>query len=69
MYVYRNNAARSPDHCCGANTISITYSERVFVAFGIQHAMRMRHTAICVLPGCTIFFHMISQALLKNKSY
>jgi len=61
MYVYRNIEARSPDHCCGANTISITYSERVFVAFGIQHAMRMRHTAIFVLSGCTIFFQIISK--------
>ena len=39
----------------------ITYSECVSVTIGIQHAMRMRHIAICGLPVPTIFFHTISQ--------
>jgi hypothetical protein len=34
--------------------ICITYSESVFAALGIQHAMRSRHTVICGLPGSTI---------------
>ena len=34
--------------------------EYVFVALGIQHARRMRHIVICVLPRSTIFFHNIS---------
>ena len=33
----------------------------MFVALGIQHAMRIRDSVICGLPGCTIFFHIISQ--------
>jgi len=60
--------ALSCNHCYGGNTISVTYAERVFVAFGIQSAMRMRHTVICGLPGSTIIFHSTSTARFsKNK--
>jgi hypothetical protein len=39
----RNTQTRSRNHCCRRKTISITYSECVFVvALVIQHAMRMR---------------------------
>jgi hypothetical protein len=33
---------RSCNHCCHGEAISIAYSECVFVALGIQQAMRMR---------------------------
>jgi len=36
--------------------IDITYSECVFVALGIQHAMRTRHIVVCDLSGFNIFF-------------
>jgi hypothetical protein len=36
--------------------MNITYSDSVFVALGIRHATRMRHTVICGLSGSTIFF-------------
>ena len=41
--------------------ISVTYSEYVFAALVIQHAMRMCHIVICGLSGSTIFFYVISQ--------
>ena len=45
VYVKRNVEARSCRHCCGGTAIRITYSECVFVALGIQNAMRVRHIA------------------------
>ena len=39
----------------GGKKISITYSECVFVALRIQHAISMRQIVICSLPGSTVF--------------
>jgi len=38
----------------------MTYSESVFVALNIQHAMGVRHIVVLGLVGSTIFFHNIS---------
>ena len=59
MYIKRNIEACSSNHCY-RGAISITYSESVFVALGIRHAMRMRHIVICGQYGYTIFFYIIS---------
>ena len=41
-------------------TVSIIYSECVFVALVTQHAMHMRHIIICGPPDPAVFFHIIS---------
>jgi hypothetical protein len=47
-------------HCCSGKAIHITYSKRVSVTLGIQHAVPMRHVVMCDLPDFTIFLKIIS---------
>jgi len=56
----RNIEARSRNYCCYWKAKSITYSNFVFVAFGIQHAMRMSRIVFLIrsLSGFTVFFHI-----------
>jgi hypothetical protein len=60
MFVKRNIGERSCNHCCSGIAMNITQPVCVFVALGIQHAMRMRHIVICGLPRSTICTHIIS---------
>jgi hypothetical protein len=53
MYIRRNTGARSYNQCYSEKSISITYSECVFVAVGIQHTMR--NIATCGVSAPTIF--------------
>ena len=48
------------NNCYTGKSISITYSENVFVALVIQHAMRMHRIVICGLSGSTIFSYIFS---------
>jgi len=43
--------------------MSITYSECVSVALGIQHAKRKRHIVSCGLSGCNTFFSLFCKAM------
>jgi len=43
----------------------------VFIALGIQHAMRLRHIFVCGLPRCTVFFppYLIKGTILEKKNF
>jgi len=50
--------------------VSITYSECVFVALGIEHSMRMRRIILCGLHGSTVFFahYLINGKIFGKKN-
>ena len=60
VYVLRNGEARSGNHCCSREAISVTYYECVFVALCIQCEKSERHIVICGPSSFTICFHIIS---------
>jgi hypothetical protein len=50
--------------------IGITYSECVFVALGMQYAMRMHHIVTCGLSGSTVFSTLSHKGtVFEKKNY
>jgi hypothetical protein len=67
MYVQRNIQARSCNHCR-----SMTYSECVFVALGIQNGMYMRHIILSSVACAALqYFSTLCHKRrdFRNKSY
>ena len=70
-----NIEAHSYNHCCYRKEIPITYSERVSVALGIQHAKRMLHVilspvvcmAIPYFPTLSHKRHDFRQKVIENN--
>ena len=73
MYVEHKDVALSSNRCCSGKAMTITYCECVFVALGIQHAMRIGHIVICgltALQSCSTLCHKrhdLKEKLLNTK--
>jgi len=52
---------------CG-HDISITYSDCVFIASGMQHAMRMRHFILSSV-ACLVLCHIFPHYLIKGTTF
>ena len=59
QYLQGNIVARSSHHCFSGLAKSVTYFESIILSVGIQHAMRVRHIAICGLPRSSVTLHII----------
>jgi len=68
IHEQRNTVGSSCNHCYSGETTLSTYSECVFVSFGIQHAMCMPHIVICGMPGLyNTFPHYLTNGTIFGK--
>jgi hypothetical protein len=58
--------ASSCNYCCSGKAISIIYSDCLFFALGIQHAMRMRHIFI---SGPLLHCHTLPHFLVNGTFF
>jgi hypothetical protein len=54
-------------HFCSGKAVSVTYSECVFVALVIRHAMRMRHVSCQAVQYFSTLFHNQHNFFKKKK--
>jgi len=59
MNVYRNIETPKCNNCCSGKTMSVTYSECVFLGLGIQHAMRMRRVILSSVPCLAVPCYLV----------
>ena len=59
--------AGSYNHYRIGKSVSITYSEFVFVALVIQYAIRMRHIVMCPVRLHSIFPHYLINGTILGK--
>jgi hypothetical protein len=64
QYVQPNTDARSCHHCYRRRTISIKYSECMFVALLIQHEMRMLHSLLLSVACLAVPYFSNNRSLL-----
>jgi hypothetical protein len=69
MYIEINTEKRSCNHCCSGRTISITYSECVFLASVIQHPERMRHIVLSSVESLAVqyFAHYLIKGMIFGR--
>jgi hypothetical protein len=59
--------AHSSNHRCSGKAVRFTYSERMFVALSIQHAMSMRHIILSTRLYNICPYYFINGTIFQDK--